>query len=172
MSSRGTVDPGRSRTWSRRWQSDVVRQWARRPRRPAAPERPPHRRRAVTGHGRRHALGDRHHPPVDDEAAVVLAGHEGLDDDVAAARLAVRHRERGAYVVLVLQVEADPAAVVAVERLEHDGIADPLRLLAQLRHVDWLRRRQQDVGVAVHGLPGLVCLDASIALFNRFNALL
>jgi hypothetical protein len=39
----------------------------------------------------------------------------------------VRHRERGAYVVLVLQVEAHPAAVVAVERLEHDRVADTAR---------------------------------------------
>ena len=55
------------------------------------------------------------------EAAVVAAGHEGLDDDVAAARLALGGLEAPADVLLALQVEADAAAVVAVEGLTTTG---------------------------------------------------
>ena len=45
----------------------------------------------------------------------------------AAPRLLLGDRERLAHVVVVLQVEADAAAVVAVERLDHDRVADPAR---------------------------------------------
>ena len=79
----------------------------------------------VADHVGRHPLGDRDHPAVDDQAAVVLAGHERLDDHAAAAGLLLRDREGLADVVLVLQVEAHAAAVVAVERLDHDRVADP-----------------------------------------------
>ena len=66
------------------------------------------------------ALGDGLHLAADDEA-VVAAGHEGLDDDVAAARLALGGLEARADVLLALQVEADTAAVVAVEGLTTTG---------------------------------------------------
>ncbi len=75
----------------------------------------------------RHPLGDRDHPAVDDQAAVVLAGHERLHDDPPASGLVLRDRERLAHGVLVLEVEAHATAVVAVERLHHDREADPLR---------------------------------------------
>ena len=48
-----------------------------------------HRVRAVADDVGRDALGDGLHPAADDEAAVVAAGDERLDDDVAAARLAL-----------------------------------------------------------------------------------
>ena len=86
-----------------------------------------HRAGAVADDVRRHPLGDRGDLAVDDQAPVVLAGHERLDDHPAAAGLVLGDREGLADVVLVLQVQADPATVVAVERLDHDGEADPLR---------------------------------------------
>ena len=63
---------------------------------------------AVTDDVRRHPLGDRGHPPVDDQAAVVLAGDERLDDHPAAAGLVLGDRERLADVVLVLEVRGRP----------------------------------------------------------------
>ena len=84
-------------------------------------------RGAVAGDRGGHPLGDRGDPAVDDQAAVVLADDQRLHDDHAAPGLLVGDRERRAHVVLVLEVEADAAAVVAVERLDHDRVADPLR---------------------------------------------
>ncbi len=84
-----------------------------------------HRVDAVARHVRRHALGDRLHPPADDEAAVVAAGDERLDEDVPPPGLLLGDGERGPHVGIGLQVEADPAPVVAVERLDDDGEADP-----------------------------------------------
>ena len=81
---------------------------------------------AVADHVRGHPLGDRGEPAVDDQAAVVAAGDVGLHDHPAAAGLLLGDRERLADVLGVLQVEADAAAVVAVERLDDDGVADPL----------------------------------------------
>ncbi len=72
-----------------------------------------------------HPLGDRRDLAVDDQAAVVLAEDQRLDDHPAASRLSLGDREGGAYVLLVLQVEADASAVVAVERFEDDRVADP-----------------------------------------------
>ncbi len=83
------------------------------------------RRLPVADHVGRDPLGDRDHPAVDDQAAVVLAGHEGLHDHVAAPALLLGDRVGLADVVVVLQVEAHAAAVVAVERLDHDREADP-----------------------------------------------
>ena len=80
---------------------------------------------AVAGDRGRDPLGDGGHPAVDDQAAVVLAGDERLHDAHPAARLLLGDRERLAHVVVVLQVEADAAAVVAVERLDDDREADP-----------------------------------------------
>ncbi len=74
-----------------------------------------------------HALGDGRDLAADDEAAIVVAGHVRLDDDVAAAALGERAVERGPHGVLGAQVEVDAAAVVAVERLDHDREAEPVR---------------------------------------------
>jgi hypothetical protein len=81
---------------------------------------------AVTDHVRRHALGHRGQPAVDDQAPVVAAGDVGLDDHPAATGLVLGDREGLAHVVRVLQVEAHAPAVVAIQRLDHDGVADPL----------------------------------------------
>ena len=73
---------------------------------------------AVADDVRRHPLGERDHPAADDQHPVVLAGDErSRRRTVAAAGLVLGDRERGADLVLVLQVEHDAAAVVAVERL-------------------------------------------------------
>ncbi len=71
-----------------------------------------------------HPLGDGGEPAVDDQAAVVAPGDVGLDDHPAAPGLVLGDRERRADVVGVLEVQADAAAVVAVERLDHDRVAD------------------------------------------------
>ena len=73
----------------------------------------------------RHPLGDRLHLAADDEAAVVAAGDEGLDDDVAAARLALGDVEGLLDLLVAREVEAHAATVVAVERLDDDREADP-----------------------------------------------
>ena len=86
---------------------------------------------AVADDVRRHPLGQGDHPPADDEDPVVLAGDERLDHDPAAPGLLLRGGERGADVVGVLQVEHHAAAVVAVQRLAHDGVADPVGDLAR-----------------------------------------
>jgi hypothetical protein len=67
------------------------------------------------------ALGDRLHPTADDEAAVVAAGHERLDDDGAPLRLPARDVERLVDLVPRLEVQAYPSSVVAVERLDTTG---------------------------------------------------
>ena len=83
-----------------------------------------HRVLAVADDARRHALGHGGELAADDQDAVVVAGDERLDDDIAVAALVVRGREGTAHVVLVAQIERHAAAVVAVERLDHARIAD------------------------------------------------
>src|SRR6185369_12869407 len=73
---------------------------------------------AVADHRRGYALGDGRDLAADDQAAVVVAGDEGLDDEVARAALLPGAGEGGADVVVGAQVEVDAAAVVAVERLD------------------------------------------------------
>ena len=80
---------------------------------------------AVAGHRGGDALGDRRDLAADDQAAVVVAGHVGLDDHVARAALAQRAVERGPDGLLGSQVEVDAPAVVAVERLDHAREAEP-----------------------------------------------
>jgi hypothetical protein len=82
---------------------------------------------AVAGDRGRHPLGDGGHPAVDDQAAVVLADDQRLHDDPPATGLALGDLERLADLVVVLEVQADPATVVAVEGLDHDRVADPVR---------------------------------------------
>ena len=72
----------------------------------------------------RHALGDRRDLAADDQAAVVVAGDERLDDEVAGAALAAAPVERRADVVFRAQIELDAAAMVAVERLDDAREAD------------------------------------------------
>ena len=114
---------------------------------------------AVAGDAGRDALGDRRELAADDEDAVVVAGDEALDDDVAAPGLARRDVEGGPDLVLGPQVEGDAPAVVAVERLEHARIADPLggrdRLVLRLDHLGaghrQARRIEQAVGELLVG---------------------
>src|SRR6478609_7612636 len=83
---------------------------------------------AVADDVRRHALGDRPHAAAHDEAAVVPAGHERLDDDRAAPRLCLVDLR------VALQVEAHTATVVAVERLDDDGEPDAPGRLDRAAH--------------------------------------
>ena len=78
----------------------------------------------ITWAGTRSAIGG--HPAVDDQAPVVASGDERLDDHPSPPGLVLGDREGLADVVVALQVEADAPAVVAVERLDHDRVADPL----------------------------------------------
>ena len=85
------------------------------------------RAHAVAGDAGRDALGDGGERAADDQAAVVVAGDVALDDDVATAALAQGLRERGPDVRLVLEVEGDAPAVIAVERLDDTREAEALR---------------------------------------------
>ena len=82
---------------------------------------------AVAGHAGRHALGDRRDLAADHEAAVVVAGHVRLDDDVARSALGERAVEGGTDRLVRAEVEVDAAAMVAVERLDDAREAEPLR---------------------------------------------
>ena len=81
---------------------------------------------AVADDVRRHPLGDGDHPAADDQEPVVAAHQVGLDDDPAAAGLALGDVEGFGDRRVVTQVEPDPAPVVAVGWLEHDREADPM----------------------------------------------
>ena len=85
--------------------------------------------RAVADDVRRHPLGDGDHLVVDDQDAVVLAGDERLDHDLAGAALAVRGREGLVHGGFIGKIDHDAAAVVAVERLEDHRVADAPRRL-------------------------------------------
>ena len=74
----------------------------------------------------RHPLGDGLHPATHDEAAVVAAGDEGLHHHAAPAGLALGDVEGGADGVGAAEVQAHAAAVVAVQRLDDDRVADPV----------------------------------------------
>ena len=115
---------------------------------------------AVARHGRRHPLGDRGDLAADHEHAVVVAGHVGLDDDIAPAALALRGREGGADVVLGAQVQGDAAAVVAVERLHDARVAES----AGCGHG---RVRVGDDRRPRHGQPGRVEQPVREALVGR-----
>ena len=82
---------------------------------------------AVADDGGRHALGDRRDLAADDEAAVVVAGHERLDHEVAAAALAPCSLEGGPDLVVRAQVQVHATPVIAVERLDDARQPDPLR---------------------------------------------
>jgi hypothetical protein len=70
-------------------------------------------------------LGHGHHPSPDHQHPVVVPGDERLDLQHAAPRLGLRPREPGPDGVLVPEVEADAASVVAVQRLEDHREPDP-----------------------------------------------
>jgi hypothetical protein len=72
----------------------------------------------------RHPLGDGDDLVGDHQDPVVLAGDEGLDEDGAVAALPPGGREGLADGGLVRQVDHHPPAVVAVERLQHDRVAE------------------------------------------------
>ncbi len=80
---------------------------------------------AIADHVRRHALGHRDHPSVDDEHAVIAPGREPLDDRLA--RDGARLGPRGAHGVGVIEATGDAAPVVGVERLHDHGKAELLR---------------------------------------------
>ena len=102
---------------------------------------------AVTLDVRRQALGDRPQHAVDHEAAVVVAGQVGLDDDRAGAALAARGGIGRANRVLIGQVQHHAAPVVAVERLHGDRVADALSGRDRgVRVADDLRARDRHAG--------------------------
>ena len=74
---------------------------------------------AVAGDAGGDPLGDRRELAADHEHPVVLAVQVGLHDDVAGPALPPRLGPGGADGVLVLEVQRDAPAVVAVERLDH-----------------------------------------------------
>ena len=82
---------------------------------------------AVAGDAGRDALGDRGDLAADHQAAIVVAGDVGLDDEVAGAALGAGERVRPRIAVLRAEVELDAAAVVAVERLDDAGVAEAVR---------------------------------------------
>ena len=75
---------------------------------------------------RRDPFGDRDHPATHDEEAVVTADEVALHDDPAATGLVLGDLEGPGQRSIVAQVQANAAAVVAVERLDHHGKADPV----------------------------------------------
>ena len=84
-------------------------------------------RHAVADHVGRHPLRDGDDAFVDDEDAVVLPGEVSLDHDPAVPALTRGDGEAGADLRLVAKVEADATAMVTVERLQHDRVANPRR---------------------------------------------
>ena len=73
----------------------------------------------------RHPLRDRHHVAVDDQHAIVISLDVALDDDDAAPGLLEGALVAPLHLFVAVQVEADPAAMIAVERLGHNREADP-----------------------------------------------
>ena len=102
--------------------------------------------RAVTDHVTRLALADGDEFTVDHHHAMIVAGDERLDDHAAGVFLCAR--ERLADFGGRHQVDGDAAAVIAVVRLQHDGVADATCRVD--RHVDGLhetlpRNRQAEI---------------------------
>ena len=95
---------------------------------------------AVADDMARHALGGRDQLAIDHQEAVVEALQEALDQDGPAV-LAGRD-ERRLDLVLVHQPDGDTAAMVGVERLDHD------------RKADAARGRGRFLGVVDHALLG------------------
>ena len=102
--------------------------------------------RAVADDMRRNALGDRHDLPVDDQNPVVPAGDVALDHDRCPSRLSpLATWKELAHLAHRLQIDADAAAMVAVQRLDHDRIADPVRRADGVIHIaDDLAARNGD----------------------------
>ena len=144
---------------------------------------------AIADDVRRHPLGDGDHVPADDEHPVVLAGDERLDQDVTAPGLVVGLLEGGPDLLLGVQVDRHATAVVAVQRLEHHGIADPAghpdRVVGAADHLGGRHRQagggQQPVGQLLvggdvdrqrgrqrrHGGPDPSLVDAVAQLHQR-----
>ena len=64
---------------------------------------------------------------VDDEDAVVLAGDERLHDDVAGTALALAAGKASLHGGFIGEIDHHAAAVIAVQRLQHDRVADAPR---------------------------------------------
>jgi hypothetical protein len=108
------------------------------------------------------ALGDRDQLAVDHQDAVVVALEELLDDDVAALGLAQRLVEAEAELLFRSDADRDAAAVIAVERLGDERVAQPARLPHRLlgrAHDDAARHRD---AVVVEQLLGLILVARDI----------
>jgi hypothetical protein len=81
---------------------------------------------AVSDHMGRHPFGDGLHPATDDEAPVVAPDQERLDDAGASTGLTHGDHPGGAHGLSVRQVQTDAAAMVAIQRLDHARVADPV----------------------------------------------
>ena len=102
---------------------------------------------AVAGDAGGDALRDRRDLAADHEAAVVAAGDEGLDDDVAAAALVAGLRPGGRGRRPRPAGPGDAAAVVAVQRLDDAREADaPGGADRVVLRVDDLRARHGQAG--------------------------
>ncbi len=91
-----------------------------------------------------HPLDDGYDLVGDDQDAVVLAGDEGLDDNLPPTALSVRERESLAHRGLIGQIDHYAPAIGRIEGLDNDGIADGLgyrgRLVGGVDHgVAWNR---------------------------------
>src|SRR3954468_24166582 len=73
----------------------------------------------------RHPLRDRDHALVDDEDAIVLPGEVSLHHDPAVPAFTRCGCKARADLCFVPEVEADATAMIPVQRLQHDRIADP-----------------------------------------------
>jgi hypothetical protein len=82
---------------------------------------------AVADDGSGDAFGNRDQFAIDDEDAVVVAGEILLHDDGRSLGLLLRLGEAEAQALLVRDGGGDAAAVIAVQRLGHDGVAQPPR---------------------------------------------
>ncbi len=118
---------------------------------------------AVADDVSRHPLGDGHDAFVDDEDAIVPAGDEPLDQHQAIPAFAGGGREAVPHGVFRGKVQADTPAVIAVERFEHDRVADPPgggdrlvdgtgHLPSWRRHADVLEEPVRQVFVAGDGV--------------------
>src|SRR5918995_2243767 len=82
---------------------------------------------AVAHYMSRNPLRHRDHTFVDDENAIVLPGEVSLDHDPPVPTFTRGGSEVGAHLRFVPEVEADATAMIPVEWLQHDRVADPRR---------------------------------------------
>ncbi len=81
---------------------------------------------AVADHVTGHALGDRDQFVVDHQHAMVVTGNETFCQHVTRPALLARYIESLANFFVAVQVDADAAAMIGIERLDHNRITNAL----------------------------------------------